>query len=240
MLEQNIYFQSVVTSRTASNELSMPKLAVSADHSRMRKAREARERRERAVRAMMAQQEEEYEGNPFVSVVKNQRPPDQVKTAASQAHLDDSPAMQQDAPIPALGSSRLNMDFTFRPRPQNKDLQYVQRSKSPSRGPPDGRVEHVEAARPEAPPAISGGDRIYRQANSQKQLQEVLKRAEGVEAVRVQVRRQRELDHLVRASTSHERTTLTNRVFNSKIRAKRRFWLPSQPHREPETTLQRG
>ncbi|TWU71533.1 hypothetical protein ED733_000919 [Metarhizium rileyi] len=104
--------------------------------------------------------------------------------------------MQQDAPIPALGSSRLNTDFTFRPRPQNKDLQYVQRSKSPSRGPPDGRVEHMEAARPEAAPAISGGDRIYRQANSQKQLQDVLKRAAGVEAAQVQVRRQRELDHL--------------------------------------------
>ncbi|EXU94790.1 hypothetical protein X797_012134, partial [Metarhizium robertsii] len=114
--------------------------------------------------------------------------------------------MQQDAPIPALGSSQLNTDFTFRPRPQNKDLQYVQRSKSPSRGPPDGRVEHVEAARPEAAPAISGGHRIYRQANSQKQLQDVLKRAAGVEAAQVQVRRQRELDHLVRASTSHART----------------------------------
>ncbi|EXU95277.1 hypothetical protein X797_011645 [Metarhizium robertsii] len=114
--------------------------------------------------------------------------------------------MQQDAPIPALGSSRLNTDFTFRPRPQNKDLQYVQRSKSPSRGPPDGRVEHMEAARPEAAPAISGGHRIYRQANSQKQLQDVLKRAAGVEAAQVQVRRQRELDHLVRASTSHART----------------------------------
>lgn len=153
--------------------------------------------------------------------------------------------MQQDAPIPALGSSQLNTDFTFRPRPQNKDLQYVQRSKSPSRGPPDGRVEHMEAARPEAAPAISGGDRIYRQANSQKQLQDVLKRAAGVEAAQVQVRRQRELDHLVRASTAMQgptmsRTTLTNRVFNSKIRAKRRFLLPSQPHRELETTLQRG
>lgn len=64
----------------------------------------------------------------------------------------------------------------------------------------------MEAARPEAAPAISGGDRVYRQANSQKQLQDVLKRAAGVEAARVQVRRQRELDHLVRASTSHART----------------------------------
>jgi ribonuclease P protein component len=198
--------QSVVTLPTSCNESRLPNLAVSVDHARMRKAREARGRRERALRAMMAKQEEECEGNPFVSVVKNQRHPDQVKTAAGQVHLHNSPATQQDAPIPALGSSRLNTDFTFRPRPQTEHPQHVEHSESPTTQPPDAAVEHVEAARPKAAPARSGVDRIHRQGNSQKQLQEILGRAEGVEAARVQVRRQREFDHLVRASTSHART----------------------------------
>ncbi|KID93949.1 hypothetical protein MAJ_10079, partial [Metarhizium majus ARSEF 297] len=182
--------------------------AVSVDQTGKPSVEDAKAQRERILREVMAQEAKEGERGPIVNnTVNNLRSSEQVIAVASQLSLQPQTSSAPEAPIiSGAVASRLTMDLTFRPRLQIEQTQQARHGKSPTTGPPDAAVEHAEAARTKAAPARSGVDRINRQGNCQERLQDALKRAEGVEAARVQVRRQRELDHLVRASTSHART----------------------------------
>ncbi|KID82051.1 hypothetical protein MGU_10621 [Metarhizium guizhouense ARSEF 977] len=182
--------------------------AVSVDQTGKPSVEDARAQRERILPELMAQEAKEGERGPIVNnAVNNLRSSEQVNAVTSQLSLQPQTSSAPEAPIiSGAVTSRLTTDLTFRPRLQIEQTQQARHGKSPTTGPPDAAVEHAEAARPKAAPARSGVDRIHRQGNSQERLKDALKRAEGVEAGRIQVRRQRELDYLVRASTSHART----------------------------------